>query len=376
VDILRRWLRASGFGLDHVMNVTDVDDRIIQNAVAHGKPIEEYTATYTQAFLDDCASLRLERPEKLVRATEHINDMVAAIEKLGETGHTYTSEGSVYFRIASFPQYGKLSHTDFSGIIAGARVDTDKYEKDNARDFALWKAPKPGETSKKPSMRARLHFDGKTFFTQCQELLLCQKITIAQAHGFLLGAGLNFFMNCDLLIASEDCKLGHVEERLGLGGATITPMMILRCGYTRAMELCLTGKMIDAKEAKRAGLINRVVPADKLEQEVNELAEGLALLDRVGRTNLKLMPDVFHMNIEDPSIAGELVRHVDKVGYIHLADSNRLAPGWGHTDFADIIGRLKQAGYRGWFAVEILPKPDPQSAARQAVQFLRPLLAG
>jgi cysteinyl-tRNA synthetase len=145
IDVLRRWLRASGFGLSHVMNVTDVDDRIIQNAVAQHRSINEYTETYTQAFLDDCATLRLERPEKLVRATEHINQMVEAIRKLGEGGHTYTSDGSVYFRIASFPEYGKLSHTDFSGIVSGARVDTDKYEKDDARDFALWKAPKEGE---------------------------------------------------------------------------------------------------------------------------------------------------------------------------------------------------------------------------------------
>jgi len=145
-----------------------------------------------------------------------------------------------------------------------------------------WKAPKPGETSKKPSMRARLHFDGKTFFNQCQELLLCQKVTIAQAHGYLLGAGLNFFMNCDLLIASEDCKLGHVEERLGLAGATITPMMILRCGYTRAMELCITGKMIDGIEACRVGMVNRAVPADKLEDEVNRLAAGIAKYPKDG----------------------------------------------------------------------------------------------
>ena len=145
IDVLRRWLRAAGFGLNHVMNVTDVDDRIIQNAVARQEPLESYTAVFTKAFLDDCDALRLERPEKLVRATEHIDDMAAAIRKLGETGHTYRSDGSVYFRIASFPGYGKLSHTDFGGMIAGARVDSDKYEKDDARDFALWKAPKEGE---------------------------------------------------------------------------------------------------------------------------------------------------------------------------------------------------------------------------------------
>ncbi len=145
-----------------------------------------------------------------------------------------------------------------------------------------WKEPKPGEKSRRPSIRVRLKFDKLTFFTKSQELFLCEKITIAQAHGHLLGAGLNYFLHCDLLLAADDCKLGHVEERLGLGGGTLSQMMILRCGYSKAMELCLTGKMIDGAEAARIGLVNRAVPADKLEAEVNELAEGLARYPRDG----------------------------------------------------------------------------------------------
>ena len=144
-DLLRRVLRLNGFELDHVMNITDVDDKIIRNAVAQGKTLDEYTAIYTKAFFDDCAILRLQRPERIARATEHIKEMAAAIHKLEQEGHTYRSEGSVYFRISSFPGYGKLSHHDFDGMIAGARVDVDEYEKADARDFALWKAPRPGE---------------------------------------------------------------------------------------------------------------------------------------------------------------------------------------------------------------------------------------
>ena len=144
-DVLRRWLRARGYTMMHVMNITDVEDKIIRNAGAQGKTIAEYTEQYTKAFLEDSATLRLERPEYIVKATDHIPEMIRAIEDLESRGMTYRSDGSVYFSIARFPGYGKLSHADFAGIRAGARVDVDEYDKDNARDFVLWKAAKEGE---------------------------------------------------------------------------------------------------------------------------------------------------------------------------------------------------------------------------------------
>jgi cysteinyl-tRNA synthetase len=144
-DVLRRYLKSKGYRVIQVMNLTDVDDRIIQKAAAAGVSIREYTDKYIQAFLDDRRALNLELPEHLARATEHIDEMVELIQKLTEKGFTYTSEGSTYYRIAKFPSYGKLSKIDVAGMQDGARVDNDRYEKDSARDFALWKAPKPGE---------------------------------------------------------------------------------------------------------------------------------------------------------------------------------------------------------------------------------------
>jgi cysteinyl-tRNA synthetase len=144
-DVLRRYLKSKGYRVIQVMNLTDVDDRIIQKAAAAGVSIREYTDKYIHAFLDDRRALNLELPEHLVRATDHIDDMVELIQRLTEKGFTYTSEGSTYYRIANFSAYGKLSKIDVAGMQDGARVDNDRYEKDSARDFALWKAPKPGE---------------------------------------------------------------------------------------------------------------------------------------------------------------------------------------------------------------------------------------
>jgi len=148
VDILRRFLEQSGYTLKHVMNITDVDDKIIRNAAQQGVTVGEYTKKYEQAFREDMQTLSLETPELIVRATENIPEMAAFIAGLVRKGYAYRADdGSYYFRIAKFPEYGKLSKKDFAGMEAGARVDVDEYDKDNARDFALWKAPKPGEAS-------------------------------------------------------------------------------------------------------------------------------------------------------------------------------------------------------------------------------------
>jgi len=148
VDLLRRFLKLTGTRVRHVMNITDVDDKIIRNAAAAGVPIGEYTARFEKAFFEDLEALRVERPEVIARATEHIPRMVELVKKLAASGAAYqTEDGSWYFRLAAFPEYGKLSKKDLSGMEDGARVDLDEYEKDSARDFALWKAAKPGETS-------------------------------------------------------------------------------------------------------------------------------------------------------------------------------------------------------------------------------------
>jgi cysteinyl-tRNA synthetase len=144
-DILRRFLRSQGYRVVQVMNLTDVDDRIIQRAADAGTTIRQYTDNYIAAFQADRRALNLEPPEHFVRATDHIDDMVRLIEQLIKKGYTYTTDGSIYFRIAKFPNYGKLSKIDVGGLQAGVRVDADRYEKADARDFALWKAPKPGE---------------------------------------------------------------------------------------------------------------------------------------------------------------------------------------------------------------------------------------
>jgi cysteinyl-tRNA synthetase len=142
VDVLRRHLKFKGFRVRHVMNITDVDDRIINQAIERGVSIDDYTAPYMDAYWQDFDLIGCERPEIAPRATRHIPEMVAIIKRLEEKGRAYESEGSYYFRITSFPEYGKLSKINFAGNIAGAseRVDTDKYDKEDARDFALWKA--------------------------------------------------------------------------------------------------------------------------------------------------------------------------------------------------------------------------------------------
>ncbi len=144
-DLLRRHLKVNGYRVTHVMNLTDIDDRILDQAMHAGTTIQEYVDPYVAAFFDDMKALRAQPAEHFPRATEHIPEMVAMIAKLLEDEYAYIADGDVYFRISSFPRYGALSHLDRSGLKAGARVATDKYEKENVSDFALWKKAQPGD---------------------------------------------------------------------------------------------------------------------------------------------------------------------------------------------------------------------------------------
>ncbi len=144
-DVLRRTLKVAGFQVRQVMNLTDIDDKTIRGAQAEGVSLREFTDRFIEAFFQDIDTLRCERAEHYPRATDFIPQMVELIAKLKEKGYSYQLEGSTYFRIASFPGYGKLSRIDPSQVKAGARVDADEYEKEDVRDFVLWKAARPGE---------------------------------------------------------------------------------------------------------------------------------------------------------------------------------------------------------------------------------------
>ena len=146
-DVLRRTLKAFGYRVTQVMNLTDIDDKTINGAAAEGVGLREFTDRYVAAFFEDIDTLGVERAEHYPRATEWIPQMVELVQRLTKRGHTYVQDGSTYFRIASFPDYGKLSGIDVARVRAGARVDADEYEKEDVRDFVLWKAPKQGEPS-------------------------------------------------------------------------------------------------------------------------------------------------------------------------------------------------------------------------------------
>src|SRR4029079_2135 len=151
-DALRRAVEFQGYTVRQVRTYADVDDRTIVESVKAGKPLREYTQQFVEAFEKDAAALGLETVEYAPRATDHIPAMAGMIKALERNGHTYTSDGSIYFKISTFPEYGRLARLDHAGIKSGARVDSDKYEKEDARDFVLWKGMRPGEPHWEPDL--------------------------------------------------------------------------------------------------------------------------------------------------------------------------------------------------------------------------------
>ena len=257
-DLLRRYLGWRGYRVTWVMNITDVDDKIIRDAAARGIAIGELTSPYEAAFLDDLERLRITMPDHLPRATEHIDEMVALIETLLERGHAYrTDDGSIFFRIASWPAYGRLAHLDPDSQRVGERVESDEYDKDDVRDFAVWKGAKPGE----PSWSTRLGAGRPGWHIECS----------AMSMRYL---GPSF----DLHTGGIDLIFPHHEDEIAQSeAATGQP-------FVRTWLHCAHLQMGGQKMAKRTGNIAR--PADIYAMGVPARALRYALISAHYRASL------------------------------------------------------------------------------------------
>lgn len=218
-DLLKRFLQFAGYRVSHVMNITDVDDKTIKGAEAQGVSLEHYTAKFIQAFFEDTRLLRVAPADHYPRATEHIPDMVRLIRGLLDKGYAYVKDGSVYFSIAKFPEYGKLSKIRTDELQSTERVEDDEYEKENAQDFALWKARKEGEpfwdTAIGPG-RPGWHIEcsamsskylGETFDIHCggvDNIFPHHENEIAQSEAYSGHPFVNYWLHCHHLIVNGE----------------------------------------------------------------------------------------------------------------------------------------------------------------------------
>ncbi len=262
-DLLRRYLGWKGYAVTWVMNITDVDDKIIRDAKAEGIPIGELTARHTLSFLEDCRHLRITPPDVLPRATEHIPEMVVLIQRLLEEDHAYRADdGSIFFRIASWAAYGKLARLDPEQQRVGERVEADEYSKDDVRDFALWKGPKDGE----PSWTTAIGEGRPGWHIECS----------AMSMKYL---GPSF----DLHTGGVDLIFPHHEDEIAQSEAATGKT------FVRTWMHCAHLQMDGQKMAKRTGNFAR--PADLYARGTSPRALRYALLAAHYRAGLELSDD-------------------------------------------------------------------------------------
>ena len=231
-DLLVRYLRYRGLRVTWVMNLTDIDDKIIRNAAAEGITTTELTDRFATRFLADADALGMTRPDVLPRATDHVPQIAGLVGTLLEKGIAYrTGDGSVYFRIASWPAYGRLARLDPDAMRVGERVEADEYGKDNVRDFVLWKGPKDGE----PSWTTPIGAGRPGWHVECSAM--------SMAH-----LGPTF----DIHTGGEDLVFPHHEDEIAQSeAATGVP-------FVRTWLHCAHLRMGGEKMAKSTGNIARV----------------------------------------------------------------------------------------------------------------------
>src|ERR1043166_4840972 len=211
-DLLLRQLLSKGWTLTHVMKITDIDDKMIKRAVEAGVDIQAYTEPFTKAFFEDSATLRIQKPDRITPATDYVPEMIELVQKLLDAGYAYREGESIYYRISRFPNYGRLSHLDRRELKIGARIDADEYEKEEPRDFVLWKAPKD---DKEPRWNAPFGTGRPGWHLECSAMAMKNLGSTLDIH---CGGVDNIFPHHENEIAQSEAVTGHPFVRFWIHG--------------------------------------------------------------------------------------------------------------------------------------------------------------
>ena len=391
-DLLRRYLKYKGYQVHHVMNITDVDDKIIQRAVALHMSLREYTDQFTELFFQDFDALGAERPEEVLRATDHIDEMIELIQRLKANGHAYESEGSTYFRIGSFKTYGKLSNMNFEGNVAGAseRMDADEYDKESVRDFVLWKAAKEGEPSWDTPLgkgRPGWHIEcsamsmkalGETFDIHAGGIDLVfphHENEIAQSEGATGKPFVKYWVHSEFLLAEGQKmskKLGnfYVVRDLIEQGHTPRAIRYLLLSAQHLKQFNFTMEGLRGAETVAARLNDFKVRLAELNADAGETAAIGELIWRTKKNFEAALDDdlnvaealgALHDFVRETNsaIAASTIKASDQKALLDLVD--RMDSVFG------IFGELK----KGLLDADIQALIDERQAARKARNFAR-----
>jgi cysteinyl-tRNA synthetase len=391
-DLLRRYLKYKGYKVHHVMNITDVDDKIIQRAVTLNMTLREYTDQYTELFFQDFDALGAERPEEVLRATDHIHEMIEIIQRLTANGHAYESDGSIYFRIASFPAYGRLSNMNFEGNVAGAseRIDSDEYDKESVRDFVLWKAAKPGEPSWETTIgtgRPGWHIEcsamsmkalGETFDIHAGGIDLVfphHENEIAQSEGATGKPFVKYWVHSEFLLAEGQKmskKLGNFYVVRDLIEQGYTPRairyLLLSAQHLKQFNFTLDG--LKGAESVVARLNDFKVRLHEYRAQPGETAAIGELVWRTQKNFEAALDDDLNV-AEALGALHDFVRETNSALAANTIKADDLKALIGLVDKMDsvfgVFGELK----KGFLDADIQTLIDERQAARKARNFAR-----
>ena len=390
-DVLRRTFELFGYRVTQVQNLTDVDDRTIQRANESGLPLREFTDRYATAFFEDLETLGVEPAEHYPRATDYVPQMVEIIERLGEAGHTYRSDGSVYYRISTFPGYGKLSGVRPEANLAGARVDVDDYDKEDARDFVLWKAPKEGEpvwdTDLGPG-RPGWHIEcsamamallSETIDIHCggvDNIFPHHENEIAQSEGATGKAFARFWLHAEHLVVEGEKmakRLGNFFTLRDLVERGFDPMavryLLISVPYRQRLNFTFDGLHAAAQALDRiANALRRLANSPPAAADGDLSPETVAAFDRDFRAALADDLNTAKALAALHTLLRQVNTALDGDG---VSAAARQALDRAFADADSVLGIFPKAGAEANDAAEIDALVAERTAARQARDFAR-----